>query len=407
MVAAILFFCSTINYADRTSITALFPLLKADLGYSDVALGALGSVFLWSYALASPLAGFWGDRVSRGRLIVGSLATWSFVMVLTGLVSAPWQLLAMRGALGLVEAMYLPAALALVSEYHGQSTRASAMGVVALGNFIGMVLGGSLAGYLGELYGWRTPLMVLGVAGLLLAAVVWFLLPARRGPEALLSPPSSAAVSFPRAASQLLRIPSFLVVGAAGVLTAIGTWIFINWLPLYFQENLSMTLATAGFFGSSVVSLSSAAGQAAGGLLSDRVARGGAHRRMLLQALLIACAAPLLLAFVLTRNHYAILTALVLYSFLRGGADLNLLPLMTDLAGPNRSSTAVGLTNMANNLTGGLGVFIAGYLKAGFGLEGVFAGLAAILALDAVMLYTGYRLFLRDDLRAAGATAAS
>jgi MFS-type transporter involved in bile tolerance (Atg22 family) len=80
---------------------------------------------------------------------------------------------------------------------------------------------------------------------------------------------------------------------------------------------------------------------------------------------------------------------------------------MTDLAGPNRSSTAVGLTNMANNLTGGLGVFIAGYLKAGFGLEGVFAGLAAILALDAVMLYTGYRLFLRDDLRAAGATAAS
>jgi sugar phosphate permease len=55
VVAAVLFFCSTINYADRTSITALFPLLKADLGYSDVALGALGSVFLWSYALASPL----------------------------------------------------------------------------------------------------------------------------------------------------------------------------------------------------------------------------------------------------------------------------------------------------------------------------------------------------------------
>jgi predicted MFS family arabinose efflux permease len=122
---------------------------------------------------------------------------------------------------------------------------------------------------------------------------------------------------------------------------------------------------------------------------------------MWLQAVLIACAAPMLLAFVLTRNPYVILTALVLYSFLRGGADLNLLPLMTDLAGPHRSSTAVGLTNMANNLTGGLGVFLAGYLKAGFGLEGVFAGLTGILLIDAVMLYAGYRLFLREDLCAA------
>ncbi len=397
LVAAALFCCSTINYADRTSITALFTLLKADLGYTDVGLGALGSVFLWSYALSSPLAGYCGDRLSRGRLIVGSLTAWSAVMALTGLVSSQWQLLAMRGALGIVEALYLPAALALVTEYHGPDTRATAMGIVALGNFIGMMLGGSLAGYLGELYGWRTPLVVLGVAGLALAAIVVFLLPWQPG-EAVAR---GGGASFPRAAGQLLRTRSFLVVAAAGVLTAIGTWIFINWLPLYFRENLSMTLTTAGLFGSSVVSLSAAVGQAAGGVLSDRVARGGAHRRMWLQAVLIACAAPMLLAFVLTRNPYVILTALVLYSFLRGGADLNLLPLMTDLAGPHRSSTAVGLTNMANNLTGGLGVFLAGYLKAGFGLEGVFAGLTGILLIDAVMLYAGYRLFLREDLCAA------
>lgn len=406
VLVATLFLCSTINYADRTSITALFSLLKTDLGFNDVGLGALGSVFLWSYAFSSPFSGFLGDRVARGRLILGSLAGWSLVMALTGFVTSQGQLLAMRGALGIVEAMYLPAAVALVAEFHGPTTRATAMSLMSLGNFIGMVAGGSIAGYMGELYGWRAPLVFLGIAGLVLAAVAWFILPSQRhtAPTTQIAG-APAALSFPQAAASLLRTPSFLVIAAAGVFTAIGTWIFINWLPLYFRENMSMTLATAGFLGSSVVSLSSAGGQAVGGVLSDRVARGGAHRRMWLQAVLIACASPLLLTFVFTRNLYAIMAALVLYSFLRTCADLNMMPLMMDLAGPNRGSTAVGFTNMVNTLAGGLGVFVAGYLKAGFGLDGVFAGIAGILALDAIMLFTGYSLFLRRDLHAAGVKA--
>ncbi|MBL8210608.1 MAG: MFS transporter [Bryobacterales bacterium] len=402
LLVATLFLCSTINYADRTSITALFSLLKTDLGFTDVGLGALGSVFLWSYAFSSPFSGFLGDRVARGRLILGSLAGWSLIMALTGIVTSQWQLLAMRGALGIVEAMYLPAAVALVAEFHGPTTRGTAMSLMSLGNFIGMVAGGSIAGYMGELYGWRAPLVFLGVAGLVLAAVAWFILPSQRHSPTPQANDKAAALSFPQSAASLLRTPSFLVIAAAGVFTAIGTWIFINWLPLYFRENMSMTLATAGFFGSSLVSLSSAGGQAVGGVLSDRVARAGAHRRMWLQAVLIACASPLLLTFVFTRNLYAIMTALVVYSFLRTCADLNMMPLMMDLAGPNRGSTAVGFTNMVNTLAGGLGVFVAGYLKAGFGLDGVFAGIAGILALDAIMLYSGYSLFLRRDLHAAG-----
>ena len=307
-----LFFVSTLNYADRTAITALYTLLKTDLGFTDVGLGALGSMFLWSYAFSSPFSGFLGDRVRRGRLVLWSLAGWSLVTLLTGLAATQWQLLGMRGALGLVEAMYLPAAMALVAEYHGTETRGTALALMALGNYVGMAGGGAVAGYFGEHYGWRVPLVALGAAGLVLAAICRFILPAGRTEPSEKS--KAAPLSFPAAAAALLRIPSFLVLAGAGVLTAIGTWIFINWLPLYFRENMGMTLASAGFFGSSLVSLSGAAGQVVGGVVSDRVARGGPHRRMLLQAVLILCAAPMLLAFVLTRSLTLIMAALVVYS---------------------------------------------------------------------------------------------
>jgi predicted MFS family arabinose efflux permease len=395
-----LFFVSAMNYADRTAITALFTLLKSDLGFTDVGLGAIGTVFLWSYAFSSPFSGFLGDRVSRGRLVLWSLAGWSLVTLLTGFASSQWQLLAMRSALGLVEAMYLPAALALVSEYHETETRGKALSLVGLGNYVGMVGGGTLGGYLGEHYGWRVPLVALGAAGLVLAVVCSFILPT--GKAAKSQSAEAQALSFPVAASSLLRIPSFVVLAAAGVLTAIGTWIFINWLPLYFSENMGMTLAGAGFFGSSVVSLSGAAGQLVGGVLSDRTAKGGAHRRMRLQAILISCAAPMLLVFVLTRSAPLIIGALIVYSLLRTSADLNILPLICDLAGMDKRSTAFGITNMLNTLSGGLGIFVAGYLKAGFGLTGVFAGVAGILMLDGVLLFTAYALWLRKDLRAAG-----
>jgi MFS family permease len=241
---------------------------------------------------------------------------------------------------------------------------------------------------------------VLGAAGIALAAACYFILPGRgRTPApAEAAEPSGPGVSFGSAAAALARIPSFLVLAAAGVLTAIGTWIFINWLPLFFRENMGMTLMGAGFFGSSLVSISGAISQLAGGIVSDRVARRGEHRRLLMHAVLILCAAPTLLAFVATRNQVLIMTALVLYGVFRSAGDCNILPLLCDLAGKDKRSTAFGLTNMVNTIAGGLGIFVAGFLKSGFGLAGVFAGVAGILALDAALLFIGYWLWIRRDL---------
>jgi predicted MFS family arabinose efflux permease len=393
-LAATLLCVSAVNYADRTSITSVYALLKRDFGFDDVAIGALGSLFLWSYALASPFAGRIGDRFRRGRVVMWSLAGWSLVTLLTGFAANRWQLLTLRTMLGLVEALYLPAAMALVAEYHDQKTRGTATGLVGLGNYLGMIGGGSIGGYLGQHFGWRSPLIVLGLVGLGMAAGCAILLPANERRE----DPVSDTRSEPL---ELFRIPSFLVLASAGLLTSIGTWIFVNWLPLYFRENFQMGLATAGFWGSSLVSIGAVAGQAGGGVLSDRFARGRPRHRMLLHAILIATATPVLLIFLVTRNQTLIMCALVTYSLFRTAGDANIIPLIYDISGPGRRSVALGIANMLNTVAGGLGVFAAGYLKSGFGLAWVFACLAGIVAFDAAMLLTGYCVFLKRDLERA------
>jgi MFS family permease len=397
-LVAVLFLVSALNYADRSSITALFPLLKEHLGFTDVGIGAIGSVFLWSYALASPFSGYIGDRYDRGRIIVISLAAWSLATVCTGLVSGQGQLLATRVALGLVESMYLPAAYALITEHHPERSRATALTIVSVGNFVGLVAGGTVAGYLGGLFGWRAPLLTLGLAGIVVAGGLWFVLPrSSRAP----ADPGLAAASFFESGMQLIRIPSFLILAAAGILGAVGIWIFINWLPLYFHESFGMSLAAAGFWGSSVVSIASAVSAAAGAPISDFVARRRVRYRMLLQASLILCAAPALLTFAYRPSQSAAVVALLVYAVFRSVADLNIVPLLCKVAGEGRRSMAIGLTNMLNTGAAGIGVFLAGLLKRDFGLGGVFVGVGVILVIDAALLFAGYALFLENDVRKA------
>ena len=119
-----MFFIACLNYADRTAISAVFPLLRSELGISDVGLGAIGSFFLWSYAIGSPFAGWLADRVSRSRMVVYSLTAWSLITIATGMVTDSNQLLFTRILLGLAECGYLPAAIALIADHHSPETRA-------------------------------------------------------------------------------------------------------------------------------------------------------------------------------------------------------------------------------------------------------------------------------------------
>ncbi len=115
LVVGLLFFAGFLNLEDRVVVFSVLPLIKRDLRLSDVHLGALMSVFLWVYALCSPFAGYFGDRLSRKRVLIGSLCTWSVVTIGAGLVRTPAELMATRVLLGVTQAFYIPVSMAILA----------------------------------------------------------------------------------------------------------------------------------------------------------------------------------------------------------------------------------------------------------------------------------------------------
>jgi predicted MFS family arabinose efflux permease len=397
---AVLFSIGAVNYADRTAISAVFPLLRSELGASDVVLAAIGSLFLWSYAIGSPIWGYLADRVSRSRMIFWSLASWSLITAATALVRTSHELLAARVLLGLAESAYLPAAIALIADFHPTESRGGAMGIHTAGLNFGLVAGGVGAGYVGDHFGWRYGFALLGVVGLLLAAIARVVLRDREDAASVSREPRRTS-SAPQDFLELIRIPSYLIILAEAMLISIGTWIFFNWLPLYFKETFQMSLALAGFSGTFVLQLAATGGSLLGGFSSDRFAGRRPERRMLLMSVCYLAAAPFLLAFRGRPAVFLLSVCIFGYSLMRALGASNEGPTMCDLLQPRLRSSAIAILNTVNCFAGGAGVLITGYVKPDFGLAGVFSCVSVIVLLAAAITSAGYFFFIRKDLKRA------
>lgn len=399
----VLFLVAAINYADRNAVTALLPLLRSDLGMSDSELAAVGSFFQWSYALAVPVVGYLGDCLSRRSIVIWSLTAWSMVTALTGLAATGSQLLSMRVALGMTQAFYVPTALALLAEHHSPKTRARAMSVHFAGLNMGTVAGGTFAGYLGDLQNWRASFFILGATGLLLALFCSFTVyqNVATGSPNHRSDAVRVRSSFVASLSEILRIPSVLILAVEAILTSMSTWIFMNWLPLYFRESFNLTLTGAGFFGTLTLTAGTVIGVILGGYVSDRVAQRGAKYRMVVQAVAHMAGAPLLLAFFWSDSFSKVFGCAVLFFIFRGSSQANSNPLVCELVDSQRRGTAFGFLIMMAALSGGLGVQVTGYFKQDFGLGAIFAAISGMVILTVLLLTVGYLVFLDRDLKRA------
>lgn len=404
-VAAMLFSAAALNYGDRTAMTAVFPLLRRDLGMSDLLLGATGTVFLWSYAIVSPFAGFLGDRISRTRLLTISLGSWSLVMTLSGFAASAAQLLWLRVALGLAEAGYIPAATALIADHHGPATRAKAIGIHLAGFSFGMVGGGWLAGYLGDSLGWRPSFFILGACGLVLTGVCALFL--RDAPAEASGADVVEKQSMGAAIRSLARIPTFLILTFELVCSGTVNWIFINWLPLFFKETFTLSLAMAGLYGTLWIQGGRVLGFLVGGGPSDAAARRHSHHRMLIMVITYVLAAPVLLTFSHSRNFVLIASAIFVYNLLVGFGYVNAQPLLCELLPVRLRSTAVGIMNMSACFAGGAGILAAGWLKSDYGLAHSFSSLSVVVFGIAGVLLAAYFTVLPRDLERARATGVS
>src|SRR2546425_186111 len=179
-VVAMLWFVCFFNYADRQAIFSVFPLLKSEMNLSDLELGIIGSSFMWVYAASAAFAGMAGDRFRRKTVIIAGLVFWSLITIATALSTRYLHLVIFRALEGLGEAFYFPASMSLISDYHGPATRSRAMSTHQSSVYIGTAAGGTIAGVLGQHYGWRSSFYLFGSFGVLLGFVLTWIL---REPE--------------------------------------------------------------------------------------------------------------------------------------------------------------------------------------------------------------------------------
>lgn len=382
LLVALLWVVGMLNYLDRQVVYSLFPLLESEFAATGLELGLISTVFLWVYGLVSPFAGYLADRFGRVRVILISLAVWSAATWATGHVNSIPQMLWARAVMGISEACYIPAALALIVEVHSERSRSLAVGLHQSGLYTGMILGGVWGGWMGDHYGWRPVFTILGAVGLSYLLVLWLVL--RRS-----APQGSTQAEHPQllqSLAALLRTPGFLTLTTVFAGLSVANWLVYTWLPTFLFERFNLNLTEAGFTATFYVQIASYAGIVLGGLLADRWAIRNAKGRVYTQALGLLAAAPFLFLVGLTSMYPLLIAALIVFGLGRGVYDCNAMPVLSQIAPPHLRATGYGIFNLAGCLVGGITAAFAGFFKQAIGLSAAFQIAAVVALLCGVLL---------------------
>lgn len=363
LTVALLCVVGCLNYLDRNMITTMRGSIVAAVPMSDAQFGLLTSVFLWVYGILSPFAGFLADRFSRSRVIIISLFVWSAVTWLTAQATTFEGLLIARALMGISEACYIPAALALITDYHRGSTRSFATGVHIAGIMVGQGFGG-IGGWLAERHAWHLPFVIFGLVGIVYSVVLMLTLrDAPRETFAAVGAPPASKVTFVAALRSLLSNGSFLVALAFFGLLGVVGWGLIGWLPTYFQERFHLGQGAAGFSATGYLNGATFTGVLLGGFLADRWARTNPRARILVPAFGLCIAAVGMLILSLTTVFAVAIAGLVLYGVTRTFTEANMMPILCLIADPRYRATGYGMLNFLACIVGGLGIYAGGALR--------------------------------------------
>lgn len=366
LMVALLFVVGALNYLDRMMIATMRESLVSAIPMTDAQFGLLTSVFLWVYGLCSPFAGFIADRFRKSYVIIGSLFVWSGVTWLTGHATTFEQLLFARALMGVSEAFYIPAALAMIVEYHKGSTRSLAVGLHLAGTTVGQSLG-FLGGWIAEKSTWNHAFNIFGVIGVLYSAVLICTL--RDAPKSAnvnqgVNPGEKApAIRFTDAIKNIFSKKSFIYLLLFWCLIGIVGWLVIGWLPTYYKDHFQLSQSLAGVYATAYLYPASILGLIGGGLWADKWTRTNPYARILVPMIGLDIAAPCIFMASYMNILIVAVVFFMIYAFLKMFVDSNLMPVLCMLIDERYSATGYGILNMLATIVGGIGIYAAGALR--------------------------------------------
>ena len=389
LVVALLVPVALLNYLDRQMLAAMKGSMMGDI--PDIATkanwGIVLGCFKWVYAGLSPVGGYVADRSSRRHVIALSLFVWSAVTLATAYVTTFPQLIAVRALMGISEAFYIPAALALISEFHSSQTRSRAVGFHQMGIYAGIIVGG-FAGYVADepSLGWRWAFSVCGLVGVIYSLPLF----------ALLTNPPRTEAAFPESVSplaalrELLTNTGFLLLVVYFTLPAMAGWVVKDWMPDILREQFGLGQGRAGMSAVLYVQVASLIGVGIGGWLADRWMKHTSRGRIFVSALGMSFFLPSLFGVGNASTLGAAIGFLILFGLGWGFFDCNNMPILCQIVRPQLRATGYGIMNFVS-------IGCGGFADWGFGalrdrhvplnvIFGVFAGTALLSLLIVLMI---------------------
>lgn len=362
LVVALLWPVALLNYLDRQMLASMKYSVMEDIPSIglDANWGYMLGQFKWVYAFLSPLGGYVADRYSRRFTISASLFVWSAVTWATGHVESYDGLLWTRTLMGISEAFYIPAALALISDYHVGQTRSRAVGLHQMAIYCGVIIGG-FSGYVADepTLGWRFAFDLTGIVGIVYAVPLALML--RDAPRLELSIEKKPSVFT--ALRELWTNGSFILLVLYFTLPALAGWVVRDWMPAILKDRFNIGQGIAGVSATLYVNLAAFVGALAGGWAADRWMLRTDRGRIFASALGMSVIIPALFGVGNAGTLLMAIAFLALFGLGWGAFDCNNMPILCQIVRPHLRATGYGIMNLVSISCGGLADWGFGALR--------------------------------------------
>jgi MFS family permease len=363
LVVLLLMPVALLNYLDRQLLASMKTSVMVDVPTigSEANWGRMLGQFKWIYAVLSPFGGYIADRFSRRLTICGSLFLWSAVTWWTGQVTTYSELLWARSLMGMSEAFYIPAALALITDYHTGPTRSRAVGFHQIAIYLGVIAGG-FGGYVADepTLGWRSAFIACGLFGMLYALPLLLLL---RDVPRQANETAIETVTPLDAVQQLATNRMFLLLVLYFTLPALAGWVVRDWMPAILKQQFGIGQGQAGVAATVYWQAAAIIGAVIGGWLADLWMRHQPRGRIFVSAIGMGLIVPAIFGVGNAGTLGAAVAFLILFGLGWGFFDCNNMPILAQIVRPELRATGYGIMNFVSISCGGLADWGFGILR--------------------------------------------